>query len=61
VSTSHKEGSGPPLQGGNKPACIALSIKLVAPDSALSALHVGMKFDSARDIVVNKVFPSSHC
>jgi hypothetical protein len=54
VSTPPRKGSGPPLQGGNKPACMALSVKPVAPDSTRSALHVGMKNDSARDEVVKK-------
>jgi hypothetical protein len=35
-------------------ACMALSVKLVAPDSTRLALHVGMRNDSARDKVVKK-------
>ena len=54
VSTSPDRGLGPPFQGGNKPAYMALSIRLVAPNSTRSALHDGIKNDSARDKVVKK-------
>ena len=56
MSTSPVKGLGPPLQGGNKPACMALSIRLVAPNSSRSAVHDGIKNDSARDKVVKKFF-----
>jgi hypothetical protein len=50
------------LQGGNKPAYMALSVKLVAPDSTRPALHVGIENDSARNKIVKKVsFASVTC
>ena len=56
VSTSPDRGLGPPFQGGNKPAYMALSIRLVAPNSTRSALHDGIKNDSARDKGVKFIF-----